>query len=193
MNIGSEGFQDPLPQDPESRRRRAAAGYDIGPRLASEWDLPETQNQFWDRYVRAGYLDPVEGLGQTGKVAQGQPEEEMGAFELMGRGLASGVAGLGKSMIGAGEYMVPDVVTAPVGALQEYLGFEGDISDDMQEWLSGVQHTFRMPEYIQESVAGDPYLPLDPDWYLYNVPSVAASFGLMALPALVAAIQLAPS
>ena len=46
------------------------AGEDIGPRLLSELHLPETENQFWDRFVRSGILDPVEGIGQTGQVAQ---------------------------------------------------------------------------------------------------------------------------
>ena len=164
------------PEDPESRRLRAMAGEDIGPRLLSELHLPETENQFWDRFVRSGILDPVEGIGQTGQVAQELPPEEPGVFDLMGSGLVAGTAGGLEALTGFGEM----------------IGFDGPISDDVQEYLRGVQQTYKPPEHIQESLSTNPWLLADPDWWLYNVPMAAGSM-LPAMGISAAAAAAAPA
>ena len=179
-------YEDPfatLPEEPltppRSRRERALAGEDIGFRLLSEWDLPatgRTTNQYWDDYVRMGFLDPVEGIGQTGQVAQEPPPEaeDPGLLSLMGSGATAGVAGGLESLVG----------------FAEILGFEGEYTNDMQEWLGGVRQTYKPPEHIQESLASNPWLVADLDWLGYNIPmalgSMLPAMGISAAAALAA-------
>jgi hypothetical protein len=91
--------------------------------------------------------------------------EEMGIGGALWRGLASGTIGLGESM----------------GSILHWLGAEG-IGGSVEDYWKKKGEKYQPPPELQGYVWDKPELLADPEWWAYNVGSIAPSIASSIIP-----------